>query len=80
MFIFVLTLITSISLAQENEGDTIIYKKQTEIDFEGIEVEGALVKPQGSLIQERRSISFNPMIRIRTDFNPEMSTSINNIK
>ena len=80
MFIFVLTLITSISLAQENEGDTIIYKKQTEIDFEGIEVEGSLVKPQGSLIQERRSISFNPMIRLRNDFNPEMSASINNIK
>ena len=80
MFIFALTLITSISLAQETEEPKVIYRQQTEIDFEGIEVEGELVKPQGAFMQEKRSASFNPMIRLRTDFNPEMSISVNNIK
>ena len=79
MFIFALTLLTSISLAQDEE-PTIVYKQKTEIDFEGIELEGELVKPQGSLIQERRSVSFNPLIQLRKDFNSEMSMSVNDIK
>ena len=78
MFIFALTLLTSISLAQEEP--TVVYKQKTEIDFEGIEVEGELVKPQGSLIQERRSVSFNPLIQLRKDFDSEMSMSVNDIK
>ena len=79
MFIFALTLLTSISLAQEEE-TTIVYKQKTEIDFEGVELEGELVKPQGSLIQERRAVSFNPLIQLRKDFNSEMSMSVNEIK
>ena len=80
MFIFALTLITSISLANDDDKPKIVYKQQTVIDFEGVDVEGSLVKPLGSLLQEKRSANFNPMIRLRTDFNPEMSTSINDIK
>ena len=50
----------------------IIYKKQTEIDFEGIELEGQLVKPQGALLLERKLASFNPLITLRKDFDKEI--------
>ena len=56
------------------------YEKRTEIDFEGIDVTGALVKPQGSLLMERHRTAFNPMIRLRTDFNEEISNSVTEIK
>ena len=58
----------------------IVYKQRTEIDFEGVEVEGALVRPQGSLILDRRVGSFNPLIRLRMDFEPELNNSVNLIK
>jgi len=56
------------------------YKKRTEIDFEALDVTGQMVKPQGSLVIERRKAEFNPLIKLRTDFNLEMSNSVREIK
>ena len=56
------------------------YKKRTEIDFEALELTGEMVKPQGSVIIERKKAEFNPLIRIRTDFNQEISNSVRDIK
>ena len=58
----------------------VIYKQRTEIDFEGLEIEGALVRPQGALILDRTAGSFNPLIRLRMDFEPELNNSVNLIK
>ena len=56
------------------------YEKRTEIDFEALDITGEMVKPQGSVIIERKKAEFNPLIRIRTDFNPEMRDSVREIK
>lgn len=74
----ILLLLTSIAFGQDNR--EIRYQKETEIDFDGLEVEGALTKPQGSLIIERGSISFSPLIELRVGWNEEMQTSVNLIK
>ena len=58
----------------------VIYKKQTEIDFEGLEIEGELLKPHGSVIRERKPAPFNPLIELRTDFQKEITESAHNIK
>ena len=76
MFLLIMTLFT----AQAQEDNNIQYQKQTEIDFDALELTGEMVKPQGSLIIERSNVRFNPLIELRTDFNPEMSKSINLIK
>jgi len=78
----ILSIFLGVAQADENDDqDTlIIYKEKTEIDFEGMELEGQLVKPQGALLQERSRAGFNPLIRLRTDFNLEMSNSINDVK
>ena len=72
-----LYILLSFANADEN---TIKYQKKTEIDFEGIDVEGELIKPQGTILMERTRTSFNPLIQLRTDWNPEMRQSVNNIK
>ena len=79
---FVFTLFSGVAWAQEEEeGDRRVqYQSRTEIDFEGVEVAGELVKPQGALLLERKRASFNPLIKIRTDFNQEMSESVNEVK
>ena len=61
-------------------GRTIKYKQRTEIDFEGVDVTGELVKPQGQLLLDRRKASFNPLIKLRTNFNEEMKQSVDEVK
>jgi len=63
-----------------DEDRKVVYKQRTEIDFEGVEVEGSLVRPQGSLILDRKKGSFNPLIQLREDFEPELNNSVNYIK
>jgi len=75
MFYFIL-----ISLAFAQEDRAVQYSKKTEIDFEGVDVSGELVKPQGALLLDRKRASFNPLIKLRSDFNPEMSDSVREIK
>jgi len=65
--------------AQDVDRD-VKYKSRTEIDFEGVDVTGQLVKPQGALLLDRKRASFNPLIKLRTDFNPEISNSVTEIK
>ena len=74
-----LLLITSLAFAQD-EDRSVVYRKKTEIDFEGVDVSGELVKPQGALLLDRKRASFNPLIKLRTDFNPEVSSSVSEIK
>jgi len=69
-----------IGLALGQEDIKVKYQKETEIDFDAIDIVGEMVKPQGSLIAERSSATFNPLIELRTDWNVEMSQSVNHIK
>ena len=80
--LFLLSLLSSNAFADEpkQEEPQIVYKQKTEIDFEGLEIDGELVKPQGSLLLERRGAKFNPMIKLRIDFDDEMEKSVQEIK
>jgi hypothetical protein len=64
----------------EEEGREVRYKEKTEIDFEGVDVSGELVKPSGSLLVDRKKAQFNPLIQLRADFNAEMKESVNEVK
>ena len=73
-------MISSTAFAQDDGDRKVVYKQKTEIDFEGLEVAGELVKPQGALLLDRKRANFNPLIRLRTDFNEEMAQSVDEIK
>ena len=74
-----LIFLVSLAVAQDDDRD-VRYRSRTEIDFEGVDVTGQLVKPQGALLLDRKRASFNPLIKLRTDFNPEISNSVTEIK
>jgi hypothetical protein len=77
----VLFILSGAAYADDKEEEPkVVYKQRTEIDFEGVEIEGELVKPQGSLVLDRKHAKFNPMIRLRTDFDDEMDKSVDEIK
>ena len=62
MFVRCLILTASLvsvpAFAQDEEEPKVVYKSRTEIDFEGVEVDGELVKPQGALLLDRKRANF----------------------
>jgi hypothetical protein len=80
-----LALAAGPAFAQDDEdaassGRRVVYKSKTEIDFEAVDVAGELVKPQGALLLDRKRGSFNPLIKLRADFNDEMDASVDEVK
>lgn len=55
-------------------------KKSTTIDFEAVDVEGQIKKPQGSLVKETNRALFNPLVHIREHWTYEMEQSIKDIQ
>ena len=80
MIIFTLFFFASIGYSNDETKPIVKYKDKTEIDFEGVEIEGELVKPQGALLLERRRANFNPLIKLRPNFDLEMKQSVKDIK
>lgn len=75
-----LWLLIALAFANDEKETKVVYKQKTEIDFEGLEIEGQLLKPHGAVIQERKGAAFNPLIQLRTNFQVEMSQSVSDIK
>ena len=77
----VLFLLSGVAYANdEKEEPKVVYKEKTEIDFESVEVSGELVRPQGSLVLERKRDQFNSMIKLRTDFDDLIDETVDEIK
>ena len=79
-----LLLLISLAHAGDDSSDEndrkVVYKQKTEIDFEDLEVEGVLVKPQSALVLERKKASFNPLVKLRTDWNDAIEESVDEVK
>ena len=77
-----LLLLVNLAIAGDDDSEDrkIIYRQKTEIDFEGLEIDGILQKPQSSLIIDRKKASFNPLIKLRTNWNDEIESSTDEIK
>jgi len=75
------SLVAFPSFAQDGESEADVrYKKKTEIDFEDVSVDGELKKPHGAYLLDKRQSSFNPLIRLKENFNEEMVNSVNQIR
>ena len=57
----------------------VVYKSETVYDFEGDDVEGALVKPDEANITGEQHSKTSSLIKIRQDFIPEMLKSVEDI-
>ena len=60
-------------------GGDVVYKKETNYDFEGDDVEGALVKPDGEGVKGEKHGKTSSLLKIRSDFIPEMLKSVEDI-
>tara|TARA_R110000824_G_scaffold400759_2_gene609254 strand:- start:966 stop:1232 length:267 start_codon:yes stop_codon:yes gene_type:complete len=81
MLLLTLLITPGLALADDKEEEPkVVYKERTEIDFEGVEIQGELVRPQGALLLDRKRAQFNSMIKLRLDFDDEMDKSVDEIK
>ena len=81
--LLLLPVFSTAALAQDDldtETREVKYKERTEIDFDGVDVTGELVKPQGQLLLDRRKADFNPLIKLRENFNTEMKQSVDEVE
>ena len=81
-FVLILALFFPFPANAQERGDNerFIYKQRTEIDFDGVDIQGELVKPQGTLLLDRRSAAFNPLIKLRENWNLEIKESIRTMR
>lgn len=81
LFAAAMVMVSGTAFAQDSTGgQQVKYKERTVIDFEGVDVTGELVKPSGALLLDRRKADFNPLIKLRTNFNLEMKQSVDQVK
>jgi len=66
--------------AAQSDDRPVLFKDVTEIDMGGARVEGTVAKPETSLVAETRRPQFNPMIKLRKDFDSEMDQSIEEVR
>ena len=75
-------LVAAPALAQDKviqEEDKTVFRKKTVIDFTDVSVEGELTKPEGSYSVSKKRTRFDSLIKVRTDFNPELQKSVDNL-
>ena len=78
---FFMLLLSFPAYGQEKKEDRkIIYQERTEIDFDAMEVTGELVKPQGSVITDRKRAKFDSFIKLRVNWDKEMKKSLKEIR
>jgi hypothetical protein len=61
------------------QADQTVYEKKTVIDFSDVTLEGELTKPEGSYVLNRKRTRFGSLIKLRSDFLPELERSVDNL-
>lgn len=63
-------------VGQEGQGGETQYEEETVYDFDGDDVTGNLVKPDGEDVTAQTHGKTSSLIKIRSDFIPEMLESV----
>ena len=83
-----LLVLASPATAQEEEDDSsapgegrrVTYQSVTHIDIEDVDINAIVVGPELQLLPERVRGRFNPLIRLRTDFDDAMNGSVDEVR
>ena len=78
----IMILLSTFAFAQspESPADNVTYAKETIIDMGEREVEGQIIRPEGSIIIERQAARPDSLIELRMSFELEMIQSVNEVK
>lgn len=65
--------------ARATEDGNVVYQKETVYDFDGDDITGNLVKPDGTQIRGDQRGKTSSLINIRRDFIPEMLKTVESL-
>lgn len=65
-------VLSSVSSLAEDKKPNVIYPKKTELDFEGLAIQGELKNPSEFYFQRLEQEKFDSLIKRRTHFHQEM--------
>lgn len=66
--------------APAEDGPRVIYQKELHLDFDAARVAAEVATPSGAVVLAEKRGQFNPLIRLRADFAPEMLQSIDEVR
>jgi hypothetical protein len=66
--------------AAATDTPNVRYQAVTELIYDEVDLRGGLQRPANQLVLERRRASFNPLVRLRTDFHAEMAESVQQVR
>lgn len=66
--------------AGEEPAPVVVYPEKTELIFDGLGITATGEKPSGVLMLERKRGIFNPLIRLRVDFDAELASSVAEVR
>ena len=75
-----LFLITAGPAAAQSQNQDITYQKVTTIDMGDLNVSATVQGPDSVLVNQRPKPQFNPMIKLRKDFDDEMTWSVDAVR
>jgi hypothetical protein len=61
------------------EADKVVVRKKTVVDFTDVAIDGDLTKPEGSYSISKTKTKFKTLIKVRSDFNPELQKSTDSL-
>lgn len=67
-------------IEKRSDGSTVKYKKSTKYDFEGANIDGLYNKPSGAYISNIKDVKGKAVIKIRENFDAEVSDSTRQLK
>ncbi len=56
------------------------YKAVTDLVIDEVRVDGGVARPTGVVSWELRRSSFNPLVKLRADFDPEVVESVQQVR
>ncbi|MBN2499088.1 MAG: hypothetical protein JXR96_31155 [Deltaproteobacteria bacterium] len=73
-------LLAATVLAQDEGGEVeVFFKRTTFIPFGEVIINGGTARPEGSFLMNRNKAKFDLLIRVRDNFLPEMTKSVDNL-
>jgi hypothetical protein len=56
------------------------YRKTQDVNFDAVDVDGAVRSPDGAYLVQKRGIDFNPLYKVRKNFDENIKESVEYVR
>ena len=73
-------LIAMLTISSTVFAKKVQYRKTQDVNFDASEVDGAVRSPDGAYLVQKRGIDFNPLYKVRKNFDDNIKESVEYVK